>query len=179
LINSSFSWPTPFIGDVRLDPLLDGGSLVDVGCYCVSASRLLAGEPLAVSAQSVTGPTGVEIALVGTMRFESNVLAHFDSGFHLPNRSELEVVGSAASIRVSDPWHGQSPGLELLVDGQPSESIEVGIANSYQLELEHFARAVRGEPSSLLGRDDAFGQAVTISALYSAAESGSVVALPS
>ena len=31
---------------MRLSAGLDGGALMDVGCYCVSAVRLLAGEPL-------------------------------------------------------------------------------------------------------------------------------------
>jgi predicted dehydrogenase len=58
LINSSFTWPTDAPGDVRLDPTLAGGSLLDVGCYCVNAARLLAGEPTTANAQWKIGPTG-------------------------------------------------------------------------------------------------------------------------
>ena len=55
--------------------------------------------------------------------------------------------------------------------------IEIEHANSYRLELENLARAIRGEEAPLLGRDDALGQARTIAALLQAARSGQAVVL--
>ncbi len=176
-VNSSFTWPTDAPGDIRLDPDLGGGSLLDVGCYCVSAARLLAGEPTAATAEWVIGPTGVEIRMTGALRFSDDVLLHFDSGFHLPDRSHLEVVGTRGSIRVNDPWHCAEPGLEIYLQDEPSIIETVDAANSYQLELDEFARAVRGQPTSLLTRADAWGQAVTLDALCQAAASGQTVRL--
>jgi predicted dehydrogenase len=178
LINSSFSWPTDAPGDIRLDPTLDGGSLLDVGCYCVNAARLLAGEPVAATADWVIGPTGVEVRIVGALRFGGDVLAHFDSGFHLPDRSHLEVVGTKGAIQVNDPWHCFEPSLAIAVQGEPVRVELPALANSYQLELEEFARAVRGTPSMLLGRDDAAGQAVALDALYRAAATATTVSIP-
>lgn len=179
LVVASFSWPAPLTGDIRLDPALDGGSLMDVGCYCVSASRLFAGEPVAVSAHQAIGPHGVDARLVAALEFPGGVLAHVDSAFHVPDRSHLEVVGTEGVLRVSDPWHGVRHGLTLTGrDRQPTE-VPVDAANSYRLELEAMAAAVRGGPSALLGRDDALGQARTIEALYaSAAAGGERVTLP-
>jgi D-xylose 1-dehydrogenase (NADP+, D-xylono-1,5-lactone-forming) len=51
LVRATFSFPLGDDNDVRLSRALDGGALMDVGCYCVSAARLLAGEPVAVSAE--------------------------------------------------------------------------------------------------------------------------------
>jgi D-xylose 1-dehydrogenase (NADP+, D-xylono-1,5-lactone-forming) len=170
LVVASFSWPTPATGDIRTDPGLEGGSLMDVGCYCVSVARLLAGEPESVTAQLVRGPHGVDSRLVGTLAFAGGVLAHLDSAFHLPDRSHLEVVGTRAAIRVSDPWHCLAPGLTLTgLDCEPRQ-VPVDPANSYQLELEQLGAAIRGEPNQLLGLDDALGQARTIEALYRAAD---------
>ena len=169
LIAAAFTWPCDAPGDVRLDPALDGGALMDVGCYCVSAARLLAGEPLDVAARQTIGPTGVDVALAGTLAFESGVLAHFDCGFFLPDRSELEVVGTEGSIRVSDPWHGLQPALTLTRHGGEPERLPVAQDNAYRLELEAFMAAVRGEQSPVLGRSDALGQARTIEALYRSA----------
>jgi len=177
LINSSFTWPTDAPGDIRLDPDLEGGSLLDVGCYCVSAARLLAGEPAAASADWVVGPTGVEVRIVGSVRFGGDVQLHFDSGFHLPNRSALEVVGSDGWIRVRDPWHCIDAALEISRPSQAPTVEPFDGVNSYQLELEEFAAAVRGRPSSALGRGDAYGQAVAIDALYRAAADGCTVAI--
>ena len=151
LVQSSFSWLTDAPGDVRLDPSLDGGALMDVGAYCVSAARLFAGEPIGVTAQAVTGPTGVDVALAGLLRFDGDVLAHFDCGFHLPDRSSLEVVGTQGALAVSDPWHCYQPGLTLTRVRREPERIEVPVANSYRLELEEFGKAVRDEPNALLG----------------------------
>ena len=92
MVRASFSWPTPASGDVRLDPSLEGGSLMDIGVYCINGARLFAGEPRSVTAQAVTGPTGVDVALAAVLRFDGDVLAHLDCGFHLPDRSGLEVV---------------------------------------------------------------------------------------
>lgn len=177
LIDAAFTWPCDAPGDVRLSPELDGGSLLDVGCYCVSAARLLAGEPESVTAQQVIGPTGVEERLVGTLRFAGDVLAHFDSGLRLPDRSALEVVGTEGAIVVSDPWHGATPGLTLRRQGEPPQAIPVAGANAYRLELEHHQAAVAGAPSPLLGRADCLGQARTLAALLAAAQSGVTVAL--
>ena len=177
LVNSSFTWPADAPGDIRLDPDLDGGSLLDVGCYCVSAARLLAGEPTTATADWVLGPTGVEIRMTGTLRFIDDVLLHFDSGFHLPDRSYLEVVGTRGSILVDDPWHCVHPGLEIRLQSETTTTETVDASNSYQLELDAFARAVRGQPTSLLTRADALGQAVALDALYRAAASGQTIGL--
>ena len=172
MVVSSFTWPTDAPGDIRLDPTLDGGSLLDVGVYPLSQARLLAGEPTSVTAQQVLGPTGVDEMFVSTLVFAGGVAAHIDSGFHLPDRSCLEIVGTAGTLVVSDPWHCREPRLTLLGQGGRPDSMPVERANSYQLELEQFARAVRGEPNDLLGREDALGQARAVEALYRSAATG-------
>jgi len=172
MISATFSWPADGPRDVRLDPALDGGCLLDVGVYCISAARLLAGEPAAVAALQVVGTTGVVSRFVGLMEHSDGALTHFDCGFHVPDRSRLEVVGTAATIEVSDPWHCFTPRLLVTPrQGGPYE-VPVPIENSYRLELEEFGRAVRGEPNQLLGRDDARGQSRTVAALIRSAQSG-------
>jgi predicted dehydrogenase len=58
-----------------------------------------------------------------------------------------------------------------------SERIEVETGDCYRLELEDFARAIRGEAKPLLGYDDALGQARALAALYLSAEQGRPVEL--
>ena len=174
LVRSSFSFPLSDETNVRLRPELDGGSLMDVGCYCVSGTRLLAGEPESVSAQQVVGPTGVDVRFAGTMSFPRGALAHFDSALDLVDRGDLEAVGSEGTIVVRDPWLIRGAALELR-RGDDVERIEVAQANRYQLELENLADAIHGDAEPLLAREDALGQARTIDALYRAAETGQVV----
>jgi predicted dehydrogenase len=154
--------------DTRFDPDLDGGALMDVGCYCLSAIRFAGGEPERFHAEQVLGESGVDVVFAATLRLPDDVLAHFDCGFILPSRDEVEIVGEQASLFLDDPWHARSPVIELRRDGEV-ERIEAERANSYRLELENVSHAIRGEGQLLLGRDDALGQARAIEALYEAA----------
>jgi D-xylose 1-dehydrogenase (NADP+, D-xylono-1,5-lactone-forming) len=156
--------------DVRLQASLDGGGLMDVGCYCVSAMRLIAGEPESVSGRRIDGGDGVDVRFTGTLAFAGGVLGSFECGLDMVARSELEVIGDAGSIHLSDPWHGRSPRIELRRPGG-SEPVSVASANPYARELEDFAAAARGERAHPFGRADAVGQARTIAALYRAADS--------
>jgi D-xylose 1-dehydrogenase (NADP+, D-xylono-1,5-lactone-forming) len=140
---------------------------MDVGCYCVSAMRLLAGEPERCTGEQILASTGVDVRFTGTLRFPGDVVGHFDCGFDLPGRSGLEVVGSEGTLSVADPWHARQPAIELR-RGDDTERIEVPDANRYQLQLENFSDAIRGVGAPLLGREDALGQARAIAALYAA-----------
>jgi D-xylose 1-dehydrogenase (NADP+, D-xylono-1,5-lactone-forming) len=177
LIRASFSFPLRDPEDIRLAGELDGGALMDVGCYCLSGSRFVAGaEPERVSAEQVIGGKGVDIALSATLRFPDDVLAQFDCGLSVGHRHELEAIGEDGSIYLADPWHGRSPGIRL-TRGEEVEAIAIADANPYSHQLENFARAVRGEEPPRLGHEDALAQARAIEALYTAAESERAVAL--
>jgi xylose dehydrogenase (NAD/NADP) len=170
LVSSCFSFALTELANIRLSAELEGGSLMDVGCYCVSMSRLLAGEPERVYAEAVHSSGGVDVRFTGTLRFPGDVLAHFDCGLDLPRRSFVEAVGSDGSILVPDPWLIRREGLELR-RGDEVEWIEVEHADRYQAQLENFAAAIRGEAEPLLGREDAVSQARSLAALHrSAAE---------
>jgi predicted dehydrogenase len=163
IIRSHFSFAQPAAGNVRLNAALDGGSLMDVGCYCVSAARLVAGaEPSACAGFQVGDE--VDLGFVGAMRFPDGALAHFDCGMNAAPRSELEVVGSERTLVVRDPWHSRDVGIEL--DG---ERVDVEFADPYACELEELAAVAAGERPLRFGRADAVGQAQAIAALYEAA----------
>jgi D-xylose 1-dehydrogenase (NADP+, D-xylono-1,5-lactone-forming) len=159
LVRASFSFPLDRPGDVRWEPGLDGGSLMDVGCYCVSAARMLCGEPTDVRGLGVGD--GVDRRFTGVLRFGADgPLATFDCGFDLPARGSLEVIGSDGTILLRDPWHGLQPVVEL-----NGERLTIEHANAYQLELEDVSDAIRSGRPPLLGREDAVGQARVIEAL--------------
>jgi D-xylose 1-dehydrogenase (NADP+, D-xylono-1,5-lactone-forming) len=159
-------------GDTRFDPALDGGALMDVGCYCISGLRLVAGEPERATGEQVLGPSGVDVVFTGALAFADGVVGHFDCGFIVPRRAALEVVGEEATILVPDPFTPRIPGIEVLRPGDEPEKIAIEPANSYRLELEDVSAAIRGEGSLLLGREDAISQARTIDELYRSAAAG-------
>ncbi len=133
VVRAHFSFGAREAGDIRLDPALDGGALMDVGCYCVSAARFVCGsEPEVIAATAVWD--GVDVAFAGTMRFPGGTLFHFDCAMNAANRSELEIVGADSTILVRDPFHSRDVGIE--VDG---ERVEVEFKDPYLCELEALA----------------------------------------
>jgi predicted dehydrogenase len=176
LIRSVFSFTMPDPENVRMRADVEGGALMDVGCYCVSGSRLLGGEPQRAYAEQVVGATGVDVVFAGTLAFADEVTAQFLCGLELPDRDELEVIGSEGALFLDDPWHCRVPVIEVR-RGDGVERIRVERADSYRLELENMAAAIRGSAKPLLGRDDAVANARAIEALYRSADEGQVVRL--
>src|SRR5207244_11250734 len=111
-----------------------------------------------------------------TRRFPGHVFAKFECGTALPERDELEIIGSDASLFPDDPWHCRQPVIELRRD-TGMERIEVEPADSYRLEIENLSDAIRGATDPLLGREDAVGQARAIDALYRSAVTGTAASL--
>jgi predicted dehydrogenase len=177
IIRAAFSWAHPDPDDIRLQADLEGGGLMDVGCYCVSGARALAGaEPERVSAEQVIGGRGVDVRMVAALRFPDDVLATIDCGLSYAAHDELEAIGADGALFLDDPWHGRDTIIEIRRPDHSTERLEVVRENPYALELENFEAAVRGDAPPLLGRADAVAQARTIEALYRSAEEGRAVA---
>jgi predicted dehydrogenase len=176
LIRSAFSYSLYDEENIRLRAAVEGGALMDVGCYSVSGSRLFGGEPEKVYGEAWFGPSGTDWVFGGMLRFPRNVVALFDCGTAMAERDELEAIGSEGSLFVDDPWHCKVPGIELRREGRV-ERIELGPFDSYRLELENLSDAIRGEGELLLGRDDAVGQARVLEALHDSATNGTPVSL--
>ena len=176
VIRSTFSYALYDTDNIRLRPDVEGGALMDVGCYCVSGARALGGEPTSLAGAAHVGASGTDWVFAGLMRFPGDVVALFDCGTSLPNRDELEAVGTEGSLFLDDPWHCGTPVIELR-RGDAVERIEVAAANPYRLELEDVNAAIRGERPPLLGRADALGQVRAIDALFRSAAENRVVLL--
>lgn len=176
-VKAVFSFPLADLTNVRALPELDGGALMDVGCYCVSGSRLVAGDPVSVLAEQVVGETGVDMALYGTLRFPDDAVAQIEASFLAPERQSLEVVGDGGVLRASAPWRVDWGGDLVLERDGVSDVVAVDEANSYTLQLENFADAIEGREPALLGRADAVAQARVIDALYRSAAEHAAAAL--
>ncbi|HUQ79352.1 MAG TPA: Gfo/Idh/MocA family oxidoreductase [Patescibacteria group bacterium] len=164
-IRATFSFSIQSAADVRLSRELAGGSLMDVGTYCVSASRLLAGrEPLTAFGVAWLGASGVDARFSGILDFGEGLVATLTSGFQ-SDHSGIEAIGSTGSLRLDDPFAGRTGRLI----GSDGSSVEIPQVNPYELELDDFAAAIAGEHPVRLGRADALGQARTLAALYESA----------
>jgi xylose dehydrogenase (NAD/NADP) len=166
--------------DVRLSKALDGGSLMDLGCYCVNAARLFAGEPERVYAEEVRAGEDVDVQFAGTLRMSGGVLAQFDCGFALPRRDRLDLVGSAGELLLGDPWLCREPALTLRRGAEvetvpvPGE-LEFDETEVYAIELDAISAAIARGEQLPYGREDSLAQARALDALLRSAELGAPV----
>jgi predicted dehydrogenase len=173
IVRTAFSHTLPEDSDdVRWDAALEGGALMDVGCYCVSALRLLLGEPQRVSAESVTGREGVDGRMLGVLRFEGDMLGSLECAFDTVPRMAIEVVGVEGTLLSEDPWHGWAPKLTRIAPDGAREDVPVEPVNAYAREVTDLSAAIRTGSTPRLGREDAVAQARTIEALYRSAAEG-------
>ncbi len=147
--------------DVRLSKPLAGGSLMDIGCYCVNVMRLMTGEePDRVQAFARIGQrSGVDENMVGILDFPSGVLGHFDCGFRSPATNFYEIRGATGRI-VVEPAFVSEPTVESVIrywdatSGSAGKTITVPAVDQYQLMVEDFASAlVEGHPPRYLPQD--------------------------
>ena len=167
-IRATFSFQIESEDDIRLSRELAGGSLMDVGTYCVNAARLLVGrEPLFAMGVAWPAASGVDERFSGILDFGDGVVATLTSGFR-SRHSGIEAIGSVGSLRLDDPFAGRATKLT----GSDGFEVDIPKVDPYELELDDFAAAIRGRHPVRLGRADMLGQARALGALYESAATG-------
>jgi predicted dehydrogenase len=156
-IDSRFTWLCDEPECLAANAGLQGGALFDVGCYCVHLSRKVAGcEPIRIASFRQDGFKGAEFKkmgfsiandvddlLVGMMEFENGVIAHFETGLSLFERHGAEITGTAGVIQIERPWLQENvPTSITLITDDGRRPIRIDPADTYQAELEAFARTV-------------------------------------
>ncbi len=157
-VDAVFTATLPRPDDPRWDAALGGGALLDLGCYCVSAARLVLGEPDEAFGTARLRD-GVDEHFAGLLRF-GRVIATFQCGFISALVNRIEVIGAEGVLEVRQAFV-DPPGVVLL-DGD-AHRVEPG--DHYRAELDDFCAAIRGERSVLIGRAEMRGQAGALDAL--------------
>jgi predicted dehydrogenase len=176
-LRSVFTFKLRRSDDIRLDPDLGGGALMDVGCYCVNVSRTLAGaEPVEVSATARWTDRGVDDELTGVMRFEGGLTAHFDCSLTMERCEHYEAAGTDGHLRVESaflPGEGDVVVEEHRGRHGPSRHPVSG-ADEYRLMVEHFADCVAREVPARYPPSEAAANMRAIEALYRSARNGGI-----
>lgn len=188
LINSWFAYylPPEDRHNIRLNPELAGGSLWDVGVYPNSLAIVMAqaGAPVEVWASQIKGETGVEVSLIGQMKFANGVMAQISSGFRSPFRQGTHIIGELANIQLSEPWKPNATGRDSRIDiftggDDPSETIVIPATghDPYLCEVQAMEACVLdgAEPVVPLSLSRDFLK--TVLALYQSAETSRPVTL--
>jgi xylose dehydrogenase (NAD/NADP) len=169
-VDAAFHFQLPDREDIRLDPDLAGGSLMDVGCYAVTAARLLLSEPTRVQATATDRrDCGVETSLTGLLEFEGGATASISSGFDA-SVHRYTAVGSEGRMTVENAFVPDGETELSYTTGGRTVTERFDAVDQYRLEVECFLDAVEhGAPPRTDGHDAARTMAV-IDALYESVE---------
>lgn len=170
-------------GNIRTRPALGGGTLYDIGVYCINAARyLFRAEPTAVMALSINSGArnvgNIDESTAAILQFDNDRLASFVTSFNAADVSAYHVVGTKGSARV-DPAYEYAGGLayEVTIDGKTRRK-RIGKRDQFAPELLHFSDCVldgvQPEPSGAEGLQDVR----IVQALYESARTGQLVELP-
>ncbi|MCA1715487.1 MAG: Gfo/Idh/MocA family oxidoreductase [Actinobacteria bacterium] len=159
--------------DVRGVGALGGGSLGDVGCYCVSGLRLAFGvEPRRATAFGRFDEDGADRDLTGVLEFDEG-LAFVSCSISSARRERLEIAGTDGRITLTAPFRPDKAGGTMEIERGDEASIEhFGQSDPYRLELEEFAAAIREGRDPAVGPREILGNARAIEAILESARSG-------
>lgn len=148
--------------DFRLRADMDGGALMDLGCYCVHTARMLLGEPERVAATAWRLGEETDMRFAATLEFPGGALATFQCAMDLPLRSRLEIAGTRGSITLDDPWQCLTGSIRVLDDAGREERIAVPSIDRYRAQFEAVSRAIASDERRELGTSDAVAQATVL-----------------
>ena len=171
LVQAEFSFRADWKPEGRLlNAALGGGGILDVGCYCVSMARLIAGvaegaafaEPVEVKGVGQIGETGVDELAVAVLKFSSGMLAQVSTGVRMWLENSVRVWGEEGHIVVPSPWiisrEGGGSVLQLHRQGKEVEEIRIEADRGiYAIEADAVAEWIGKGESPAMSWGDSFG----------------------
>lgn len=164
----------------RLRKETGGGALMDVGCYGVSTARWYFGrEPVAVQAQADYHANGVDLHLVGSLKFDGGGLAVVEASFISALQQTYALIGQQAAVELPHdayiPWDKDTHYSIRRSDQERGQRIPVQGADEYRLMVEHFADAIRGRAALAYPPHESVHNMQVLDALAQAARTGDTV----
>ena len=193
LMRGVFAFTLDNPGDIRLNTNMGGGSLWDLGCYCVSFARtVLQAEPVEVNAYQVSGDTGVDMSFSAQMRFPTDILVQFFSSFQSFAHIEADFLGTEGRIYADIPWvnHiGASANVQVArssdaeetstfsdsIEGHTTDTKTYENMNAYQCEINSMVESVLNGAEPVISLADSWKNVAAIVALRESARTGSSV----
>ena len=166
--NGSRDW-----NNFRLDGAVGGGALMDVGTYCVSFARMMAGEePSRAHYVASITEKGYDQTGSGALLFPSGINAHFGTAIHQQLENKARVFGSEGMLEIDAPWkcydHGK---MRIVRDGSIVKEWSLGSNNDtlYAHEADAVAEFFEAKECPYMSIRDTLGQTLTLDLLKSSA----------
>jgi len=146
-IETAFTFTSDMTDNYRLNPLMGGGALLDVGCYQAHAWVALANgaNDVAIDELSSTiGPTGVDLTTDVSVRINNSITAHSVSSFALPSQQQFIVQGSSGSMHtgVGESFTTWNEASALHINDVVEE---FAVTNAFVEMIENVSRVIEGE----------------------------------
>ena len=167
--------------------LAGGGSLPDVGIYCLSAARYLTGEePVELSATVYSTPNDprfkeVEENVAFRLRFPSGAIANCTTGYGHHESRRCRVVGETGWADLDPAFSYQGLRLRTAKAEGKAEAVterKFTEGDQFAREMDHMAACVRADRRPHTPGEEGLQDMRLIEALYAAAGSGRAVTLP-
>jgi predicted dehydrogenase len=146
-IETAFTFTSEMTDNYRLNPLMGGGALLDVGCYQAHAWVALANgaKDVVIDELSRTvGPTGVDLTTDVSVRINNSITAHSVSSFALPSQQQFIVQGSSGSMHtgVGESFTTWNEASALHINDVVEE---FAVTNAFVEMVENVSRVIEGE----------------------------------
>jgi glucose-fructose oxidoreductase len=178
LFNSTFTMHV-VPGNIRVKSALGGGTLYDIGIYCINAARgLFREEPVEVRASAAGTIGDVEESVSATLRFPGERLAGFLCSFGAADVSEYRIIGTKGDLALEPAYeYAQALQHRLTIDGERKER-RFAKRDQFAPELLYFSDCVLKNHDPEPGPEEGLADVRVIRALYRSAQSGQPVELP-
>lgn len=145
-IQSSFSFFEDDPNSIVNSKEFGGGSLMDIGCYPISLSRLLFNsEPKSISSVIEYHPDfKVDVLASGILEFETGTSVFFSST-QLADNQQAQIFGTKGNIKFELPFNPtiDRPSKIWVTIGDDCQTIEFETCNQYTMQADLFALAIR------------------------------------
>lgn len=156
-LHAAFSFQFNTSGNYRAYKQFGGGALLDVGSYCVNATRWLIGsEPEASQVIIAYNQESIDLNASAILRFREDVSAHIQSSFVAAEHQVIEVVGTTGAVTAPlafTAWCDDTTML-LIQRGAVFEQREFAPSDPYKHMVEHFATCVLRKTPLLYPAED-------------------------
>jgi D-xylose 1-dehydrogenase (NADP+, D-xylono-1,5-lactone-forming) len=186
-VQASFGFPLVAPNNIRWDPTLAGGALMDAGSYPVSLVRLIAGErPVRAQAFAQFSESGVDRTLMGALEFASGLIAQISCSFGTARHRRAFIIGDVGTIDTTyfNDTGAEFPPLVHITRGSGwdavRETIECAAMPGFFAQGEAFHDLVRHGWGAWPGATPAESTdiALALDALAASAKTGSAVHIP-
>jgi predicted dehydrogenase len=168
-IKSTFSYNMGInLENIRMSNPAAGGGLMDVGCYCVSFSRLIAGEePIKASCVGYIGKESrVDQQTAGILMFPSGAVASFECGTQVNIPTSANIYGSKGSISVENPWFASKGTTKVVLRTDKEEILNIeSDLELYAKEAVTVAEYLDAKQTPAMSWEDSLGQMRTLDML--------------